>query len=654
MENNDPFHILDKEKEIESHRIEELEKKLYSRQNEIPHKDRTMLHPKKTGFRGSESWEEGDNTFSFSKRAEKSNGSPFVKFFIFSVIFFLIATGIAGYSLFSKRIVVSPDNVNVSVFGPVSAKGGDDVNIQVLIENKNTVPINSVQLTGNFPSGSRNIGDTGKELPRTVKSLDSIAAGETRTETVKALILGGENQKKEISFDIRFRVEGSDALYTKNRKFTLNLTSTPLSFTASLLKEITPKQDFTLGVDITSNSQAVLMNPVFKMDYPQGFVFEGANPAPTENDNVWLLGTMNFGEVKHIDVKGKLLGDNGQQKIFHLSSGIGTDNNQLAMSTVFGTSLVEALIAQPFLGIDILVNGSNEPSPIIKNWEAGNIDIGWTNNLLDKINNGEIAVSLKGDTIDKKSIVPIPDGLYDSISNTITWDERAVPDLALLSPGQKGTVSFGFSLIPYSAAHSFKNPTITVSTNVKGNRINESNVPQDVKFSSSKTIKISSQIQFASFGTHYGIPISNTGPIPPRVGQATTYTITWKAINTANDVSNAQISATIPLSVQWTGQIFPNGSAISYDETSKKVTWNIGNMKAGVGYSEDPDEVSFQVALLPGLSELNKTPMLLSSSVFTATDNFTGASLSAKAVAVTTVISGTDPKITEKDTQVKE
>ena len=87
MENNDPFHILDKEKEIESHRIEELEKKLYSRQNEIPHKDRTMLHPKKTGFRGSESWEEGDNTFSFSKRAEKSNGSPFVKFFIFSVIF---------------------------------------------------------------------------------------------------------------------------------------------------------------------------------------------------------------------------------------------------------------------------------------------------------------------------------------------------------------------------------------------------------------------------------------------------------------------------------------------------------------------------------------------------------------------------------------
>ncbi|MCK9351458.1 MAG: hypothetical protein WCT49_04120 [Candidatus Paceibacterota bacterium] len=653
MENNDPFRKIDGQEDDKSHLIENLEKKLYSRQDEIQHRDRTVLRPKKINAEGREVWEEG-GSLRYQKTNEKESSSPFVKFFLFSLIFFIIAVGIAAFSFFSKRIVVSPNNVNVSVFGPVSAKGGEEIAIQVQIENKNTVPLNSVQITANFPDGSRYISNPGEELPRTIKKIGTVDAGEERTETIKALIFGGQNERKEINFEVRFSIEGSGAQYTKNKKFMVGLTAAPLSFTTSLLREITPKQEFTLGVDIKSNSPTPIKDPLFKIDYPQGFIFKGAVPAPVKGDSLWSLGDMNFGDTRHLEVRGSLLGESEQQKIFRLTTGAGTEKDFLVMKDIFATAQTGITIKKSFLSMDIFVNGVNSESPVLNEWRPADIGIHWTNSLPDKVNDGEISVSVTGDVIDKKTVFADSEGFYDSISDVITWDKRAIKDLASLAPGKVGTVSFRFSLLPYSAKNAFKNPTISVSTSVKGKRVDENNVPEDVKFSAAKTIKLSTLAKLVSYGTYYGDPIPNTGPIPPRVGQETTYTITWKALNTVNDLKNAEVSAAIPLSVRWTGKVFPTGSPISYDQTSKKVTWKIGKIKSGVGYLEEPAQVSFQVVLLPGLSQLYKSPTLLSAATFTATDDFTGAALTSVAEAVSTTISSTDPRITLTDTQVAE
>jgi len=647
---NDPFAALDGEGDGQSHRIETLEKKLYSRADEVKPKPRTVLHPKRFNQPQSEAWEEGSFEWSGWRKPEK--GSPFVTFFIFSLFFFLIAVGVAGYSYFSKKMVISPNNVSVSVFGPVSVKGGEELSVQVLIDNKNTVPLNSVQLTSDFPNGARNIGDSGQELKRVIKKLDSIDPGEVRTETVKALVLGTRNERKEISFEVRFKVEGSNAPYIKTKKFTVLLTDSPLSFITTSSQEVTAGQDFTFGVDIKANSPTLLKGSIFKIEYPKGFVFKGASIAPSQNDDTWDLGDMRPGDTKHFEIRGYMLGESNQQKVFHLSAGVGMENDRYVIGTLFGSSQASVTIKKSFLGIEIFVNGKNTDSLAVDEMKNNDVGIEWINSLTKKIINAEILVYLTGDTIDKKSINDASGGLYDSQKNTIFWDRRAASSLASVAPGEKGSVSFSFNLIPFSFANQYKNSEITITTSVKGKRVDENNVPEAVDFMRKKTIKVNTRMTLASYAAHYAGSITNRGPIPPKVGEETTYTLTWKVTNTSNDVSGAQVSAVLPLGVTWTGVVFPNGSPVTYEPATHKVTWKMGGVAAGKGFSENPAEVSFQVVLTPTLTQVMRSPALLMEASLTGKDEFTGVSVDAKAVSVTTDVKKNDPKITD-DNDIK-
>jgi hypothetical protein len=647
--NNDPFVSSGDENVGESHLIEQLEKKLYSRQDEIKHKERTVLHPKKFG-----TTEEWGGSLDYKKPGDKVALSPYVKFFLFSLIFFVIAAGIAGYSLFSKRAVISPENVTLSLFGPVSLKGGEELSIQALIENKNSVSLNLVQITTDFPAGSRFAGNSGEKLTRSVKKLNDIDAHEVRTEIIKAVLLGEENEKKEISLTIRFRIEGSNAVYTKTKKFIVNLTVSPLTFSVTSEKETIAGQEIVIGAEVKSNSPAPLKNSLFKIDYPQGFVFKSAKPAPSFGDNIWFLGDMKLGDTKTLEIKGVLLGENDQQKVFHLSAGSGTEKDKLTIGTLFETLQTIVTIKKPFLGVAIFVNRSNGKDLVVNDWKSVDANIQITNSLQNKIIDGEVEVSLAGDIIDQRSVIVGSEGLYDSFKNTIFWDKRAYEPLASLSPGEKNSVQFSFALLPFSAEKLFKNPEITLTASVKGKRIDENNVPEEIKLFVTRKIKVSTEMEIASLGTYYTGPIQNSGPLPPKVGKETTYTVTWKMKNSANDISDAAVSAEIPLSVRFTGKVFPSGAPVAYDSTSNRVTWNIGDVKAWTGYTDEPKEVSFQIALLPGLSQRNRSPELLSEAILTATDDFTGASLSTDSDIIMTILSGVDPKIKQTDAVVVE
>lgn len=68
-----------------------------------------------------------------------------------------------------------------------------------------------------------------------------------------------------------------------------------------------------------------------------------------------------------------------------------------------------------------------------------------------------------------------------------------------------------------------------------------------------RTVKVNSSFQLSSRAVHYTGPFGNSGPMPPRVGQNTTYTILWSITNSSNDVSRAKVTAVLPLYVKWTG-----------------------------------------------------------------------------------------------------
>jgi len=178
---------------------------------------------------------------------------------------------------------------------------------------------------------------------------------------------------------------------------------------------------------------------------------------------------------------------------------------------------------------------------------------------------------------------------------------------------------------------------------VRGKRISETGVPEEIKSVMVKSVRVSSNVQFASRAVYFVGPFANSGPIPPKVEQETTYTIIWSIVNTSNNISNTQVRTVLPVYMKWYGSISPSGEDLSYNPNTNEVIWSPGDIPAGTGIGKPPREVAFQVVLTPSLSQVKTVPSLITNTTFTATDSFTGASINQEKPDITTNLS-TDPK----------
>jgi len=622
--------------------IEQLETKLYSRKDTIIPKGRTRLHPKKWNV--SEDWDEEGDSLAFKKKEKPIRSSPFAKLFLLSFFFFAVAALFAGYNIFSKRNVVSSNNLTISLFGPVSVRGGDVLTIQAIIENKNPVEVTNAIIGANFPEGSRYPNNPDKDFPRYRKALGTMAPGEVRTEELSVILLGADNTQKEIEVSSEFSLNGSNAKYTVKKTFTVNLTMSPITLRTSLLKETTSGQEVTLGLDAVSNSQSVLHNTLVKIEYPTGFEFMSAVPAPFSGNNIWDLGEMNLGDIRHIVIKGKIQGENGQEKVFRIYGGVTTQSGGTKLETTFATLLSGTTVSKPFIGMNLTVNGSSDPDYVLSDRSGLGVDLLWSNTLPDKITHGEIQITMSGEMIDKTSLKPKVGGYYDAVKNSVLWNERTTSTLASIPAGGRDSVGITASLLPHVRSNGtvFKNPVLNIDVSVKGNRVSENNVTEEINSFIQRTVKIGTQVDFSSLVYINTGPFQNTGPVPPRVGEETTYTIIWKVSNTVNDVSGAKVTATLPQAVRWVGVTSPGNANVSFNSVTGTITWNIGSIDAGAGYEDVAKEIAFQVGLTPSLSMVKTSPNLMSSAVFTGVDSFTGLDISKTSPSVSTYITSED------------
>ena len=108
----------------------------------------------------------------------------------------------------------------------------------------------------------------------------------------------------------------------------------------------------------------------------------------------------------------------------------------------------------------------------------------------------------------------------------------------------------------------------------------------------------------------------------------------WTVRNSANAVGNAQVTATLPTYVKFRSA--EAGSGISYNEGSRTVSWSLGDVKAGAGYTAAARTGAFQVEILPSESQVGTSPALTSPPELTGQDRFAGVNLSAVGDAATT------------------
>ena len=624
------------EGEEKADRIDELDKRLYSRsENALPPRRHGILH--QLPHKVDSTWKNTDQMKAKVKNTALSI-SVFKKFFIFSIIFFVLAVGFGIFKFYGGGNTVSTDNIAINVLGNAFASGGEELPLQVEIINQNSVPLQYADLMIDYPKGGADA--TPGNMAHDRIPVDNIDPGKSVEERISPTLFGEQGSTQTITLTLQFSVPGSNAIFQKVKEYPVNISSAPVSMTVDAPSTISPNQELNININITSNSQKTLSGLMLKVDYPTGFQFESSVPASSYLSDVWNLPDLVPGTPQTVSIKGTVLGSDGEERSFRIYAGNADSTDKNNIGIVFNSSLYTLTIEKPFIQASLAINGNSTDDTVLANPRSSiRTDINWANNLPTQVLNGEITLQLAGDLIDKSS-VNVDQGFYDSKDNTIVWNKDTDPAFASLAPGASGTVGFTLSSLSLlKPDHTlYADPQISLDVSIKGMQPAQGDIEQEVDSSEHKTIKFNTDFQVSADGSYSTGPFTNAGPFPPAADKPTTYTIIWTATSSANDVDNVVARASLPTYVHFLGNVSPSTEDVSIDPTTGEVVWKAGTIAKGSGFTGNARQVYFQVELDPSVSQVDSVPTLILDTKATGTDSYTNAPLSSSWNPVTTNI----------------
>ncbi len=619
-------------------KIEDIKQHLYDREDTTTARYKEgVLHQIPHPI--ARSWNESDIK---EKEIKVPSSSMFKKFFIATFIFFIAALGFAGYMFFKGAGSVSSDNIDIVVLGNAFTKGGEDLPLQIEIVNRNNASLELVNMTVEYPRGANDDSTDVVRLPR--ETIGTIAAGGQVTRNTKVVLYGEENTIRTVKVHLEYHPEGSNAIFTKDKDYPVTVSSAPLSMTIDAPDSVSADQIATFSITATLNTQIAGDSTILKAVYPPGFVFDSAVPAPILDNSVWSLSDLTQAQPAHIIIKGKLIGQDGDQKAFHFYAGTAKPSDKSSVDVVYNSLLHTMTIAKPFLEAKVLINGQDLETYTASGGEVVRGEIRWSNNLSTRVTDAQITANFSGNAFDKTTVTPAS-GFYDSANSQIIWDKNTVSQFSSIEPGATGSVGFSFKpLSLIGAAVSLKDPQVAIDVSIRGHQPAQGSTFADINNFAKKIIKIVSDFQLAASGTYV------SGSLPPQAETETRYAIDWTLSNSANTVVNATATAVLPIYVQWVGVGQVGNENVSYNEVTREVVWNIGTVRPNTGFGINR-EISFIVALRPSTSQVGSIPQLTKDVFLTGTDSFTGTQVKSTRAGTTTKLTN-DPAFKSGDERV--
>jgi hypothetical protein len=601
-------------------KIEDIKRRLYEHDDNVTHRTKEgVLHT--INHKVDSDWKHEEEVVP-TENMKKPKTSIFKKFFILSIIFFIAAIGIAFYLFSTSSSSISDNNIDITVIGNAFTKGGEELPLQIEVSNRNKASLELANLLISYPNGaSDNVADYVR-LPRI--SIGTIKPGETVTKNIKVVLFGDERSNRNVKISLEYHPASSNAIFTKDKEYVVNISSAPLSLTIDAPDTVTSDQPVTISVKATLNTTLPEGDTMLQLTYPSNFIYESAIPEPAFGNSIWKLDAISITNPISVVIKGRIVGQDQDQQVFHVYAGTTKPDDKSTINVVYNSLIHTVTITKPFIEANILVDDTASSG------ENMNVRVAWANNLPTKITDGEIIVNLGGNAYDRTS-VDSSQGYFDSLNNRIVWDKNSIPDLANIEPGAKGEVNFSVKSISLlDSVAPITNPQITFDVSIKGKQPSLGSTFTDVNNFSKKIVKILSSFQIATSALY------KSGAFPPKAETETKYNVTWTLSNSTNDISGAVARAALPVYVKYVASASPKEN-ITYNDATREVIWTIGSVRTNTGGSSNR-EATFTLALTPSISQIGSVPQLMKDVYLSGTDSFTTTTVSSKKGPINTLL----------------
>jgi hypothetical protein len=622
------------------HKIEDIKRKLYDpAYPSVKHRTEGTLHS--VHHEIPHEWE--DVVVSGELKHSPPPTTLFKKFFIGALIFFVCAILFGVIMYLRGSDTVSSDKIDITVLGNSFTEGGEELPLQIEIVNRNNAKLELTNMLIEYPRGASADNKTDMvRLPR--DQIGTIEAGGRVERNVKVVLYGDQGTVRQVTVHFEYHPQGSNAIFTKEVTYPVTISSSPLALRVDGPVQTSANQEVTLTVTASLNT-TLPDTALLKIDYPSGFIFDSATPAPLSNKSLWSLSSLTAQTPVVITIHGRITGQDGDEQAFHVYAGTSSPADPSKVDVVYNSLLHTIALAKPFLDANLTMNSINADQYSVPGGENVKMQVEWTNNLSTQVSDAEIRVHFSGNVFDK-STVSVSNGFYNSSNSEIIFDKSTISDFSSLEPGQKGKLDFSFTPLPVLGGdQTLKDPQIVIEVSIKGREPSSGQGFNQIDNFEKKVVRIESLFQVSPQARYI------SGPMPPTAEQSTVYSGTLTLLNSSNTIANAEARTTLPLYVKWGGLIGSTAENVTYNDVTREVIWKIGTVRPHTGFGVATREISFKLTLTPSISQVGSVPQLIKDITLVGQDTFAGNSIKTSRAGLNTRLDG-DPAFKFGDERV--
>ena len=526
-------------------------------------------------------------------------------------------------------------DVVLELEGPTQISSGDEVVYKLKYENKTRSTLYDLNFVFFYPEGSTIVTNNGvKEDQIEDFSIEKLSPGESGEKEFPAFLVGERGSIKIAKMVLSFRAGDLRSSFEKTTSFSTTIISTPISLTLAAPPSVVPGADLQYILDYRNESNDDISDLIVELNYPDGFSPKIFEPSPNVGNNSWFIQSLRKGEGGRILINGSLDGPEGESKVVSAKLRHKVGGTYVDYQKVFSATI----ISNPILGLSLFVNDAVDYTAALG--DKLTYGIKYKNNSNISLSNLNLEVRLEGEMFDLSKL-DTKGGFYDDTSNTITWNSSTVPEFLNFISNSAGQVSFSVfikssfsSSVPGASSDKF----IKVSA-----RLSTPNIPAGIEtgsaaVSSGIITKIGTQPTLNQLSYYNDPDFGSSGPMPPRVGEESFFTIHWQLTNPGNDMENVKITAKLPTGATWDNETrtTENQPAPSFNSNLSEVIWNLGRLPYGTGIIAGKYEASFRIKIKPSVGQAGSSALLLENIQFSGIDSFTRQSIVINKPNVTT------------------
>ncbi|MDP2631605.1 MAG: hypothetical protein Q8P30_02440 [Candidatus Uhrbacteria bacterium] len=382
-------------------------------------------------------------------------------------------------------------------------------------------------------------------------------------------------------------------------------------------EEATPGESLDYTIALENKGEVGLENIEVQLELPDGFYLNDSDPKIEAGAaTIWTIDSIAAGEITELTLKGSFAADTEGFEYFDIEAGLVIDGHFLPQDSsqgftdVLGTDLSLQLVAAGSTE-DIAVEMGQDLRVTISYQNTGEEIIDDLELLLDFQAEERMPISWTSAELDGGLVTS--DGIY--------WDSEIIGEVLA---GERKILNLILPIESSVDASEADQIAISIIATTKSSEVRSSPI----------VISINSEADFYSSVLYYnsqGAPLGG-GPLPPTVGETTTYRVYWSIENSLHNLDNVMISAVLPPQISWVDQTAANLGTIDYDSESKTVSWNITTLPSTVAEVQ----ANFAISITPDEDDVGKFAKLISGASFSAKDTVTGSLLQSTTDSLTT------------------